>query len=97
MKQYNVAMPYFSKKDIAWIKQKVGNVLEGMLSTGPFVKELEEKFAKMVGTKYAVCLNTCTSALEISVKAVGLKDGDEVRLGQMKMHVYFRKETASMK
>jgi len=76
--EYHVAMPYFSEDDIAWIQEKVGVVLRGKLSTGPFVKEFEEKFAQFVGTQYAVCLNTCSSALEIALKCVGLKEGDEV-------------------
>ena len=77
-KQYKVALPYFSKKDISWIKEKVAVVLNGQLSTGRFVREFEESFARLVGTKYAVCVNTCTSALEISLKALGLKQDDEV-------------------
>ena len=42
------------------------------------MREFEESFARLVGTKYAVCVNTCTSALEISLKALGLKQDDEV-------------------
>ncbi len=71
-------MPHFSKEDSKWIKSKVNNVLFDWLSTGPFVKEFEEKFAKFVGTKYAVALNSCTSALEISIDFLKLKSGDEV-------------------
>ena len=77
-KIYQVAMPHFSKEDSKWIKSKVNNVLFDWLSTGPFVKEFEEKFAKFVGTKYAVALNSCTSALEISIDFLKLKSGDEV-------------------
>ena len=77
-KKYNVAEPYFSNKDIAWIKKNIETVLRGQLSTGPYVRELEEKFAKTVGTKYALCVNTATFALEISVKALGLEEKDEV-------------------
>ncbi|GBE04758.1 L-glutamine:2-deoxy-scyllo-inosose aminotransferase [bacterium BMS3Abin10] len=77
-KHYKVALPYFSEKDISWIKEKVGVVLRGQLSTGPFVHEFEKQFATFMGTKYAVCVNTCTSALEISLKVLGLKKGDEV-------------------
>ncbi len=77
-KQYKVALPFFSEKDISWIKKNVSVVLKGQLSTGRFVREFEEKFARLIGTKYAVCVNTCTSALEISLKALGLKQDDEV-------------------
>ena len=78
MKQYHVAMPYFSDEDIAWIQEKVGKVLRGKLSTGPYVKEFEEKFAEAMGTKYAVCVNTCTTALEISVRNFNIQEEDEV-------------------
>ncbi len=77
-KRYDVAQPWFSKKDIRWIQKKVGEVLEGMLSTGPFVREFEQRFAEYVGVKHALCVNTCSSALEISVKVLGLQPGDEV-------------------
>ncbi len=77
-KTYQVAMPYFSKEDSDWIKSRVDKVLFDRLSTGPFVKEFEEKFAKFVGTKFAVALNSCTSALEISINYLNLKPGDEV-------------------
>lgn len=77
-RQHKVAMPYFSENDISWVKKKVGAVLKNRLSTGPVVREFEQKFAKFIGAKYAVCVNTCTSALEISLKAAGLKAGDEV-------------------
>jgi len=73
-----VAMPYFSEEDISWIQDKVGDVLRKKLSTGPYVKEFEEKFAARIGSKYAVFLNTCTTALEISAKYFDLKPEDEV-------------------
>ena len=77
-KIYQVAGPYFSPKDINWIQKKTKKVLTGRLSTGPYCLEFEKRIAKFVGVKYAVFLNTCTSALEISVKYLNLKKGDEV-------------------
>ena len=75
---YEVAQPYFSNQDISWIKKGVEKVLKGQLSTGPYVKEFEEKFAKQVGCKYAVFVTNATAALEISCKVLGLKEGDDV-------------------
>jgi perosamine synthetase len=77
-KTYQVGGPYFSSKDIKWIVKKTKKVLKGRLSTGPFSSEFEKKFALFIGVKYAVFLNTCTSALEIAVKSLNLKKGDEV-------------------
>jgi len=78
MKEYQVALPYFTEDDIKWIQENVGNVLRGRLSTGPYTKEFEEKFAKRIGTKYALFVNTCTTALEISIKNFNLEADDEV-------------------
>jgi len=77
-KIYQVGGPYFSNKDIKWILKKTKKVLKGRLSTGPFSLEFEKKFARFIGVKYAVFVNTCTSALEIAVKSLNLKKGDEV-------------------
>ena len=42
------------------------------------VKLLEEEFAKKMGVKYALAVNSCTSALIASLIAVGVGPGDEV-------------------
>lgn len=39
---------------------------------GPKVQELEEKWAKFTGAKYAVALNSCTSALDIACRLIKL-------------------------
>lgn len=77
-KIYHVAYPYFSKSDIDWVIDKVPSILNGRLSTGPYTKEFEDKFAKFIGTQYAVFLNSCTSALEISTSFLNLSNDDEV-------------------
>jgi len=48
------------------------------LSLGPKLKEFERKIAKYVGVKYAVAVNSGTSALHLIVRALGIKGGDEV-------------------
>lgn len=50
----------------------------GRLSLGPRLTEFEEKFAKYVGTRYAVATNSGTSALHLCVRALGIGPGDEV-------------------
>ncbi len=42
------------------------------------VKMLEEEFAQKIGMKYALAVNSCTSALITSLIAVGVGPGDEV-------------------
>jgi aminotransferase EvaB len=54
-----------------------------LLTTGDFtlgkkVKEFEEKFAKLIGTKFAIGVGSGTDALKLSLKAIGVGPGDEV-------------------
>ena len=42
------------------------------------VAQFERKFAKWIGTKYAISTNNGTSALVVAVKAGGIEAGDEV-------------------
>lgn len=42
------------------------------------VKEFEKKFAKHMGSNYAIAVFNGTVALELCVKTLGLKEGDEV-------------------
>lgn len=59
--------------------QSVVNVLKGdYLTTGPYVKEFEEKVAEYVGAKYAVAVANGTAALHMACFAAGIKEGDEV-------------------
>lgn len=48
----------------------------GWWSFGPKVKEFEQKFAERVGAKYAVATNSATSALDVCIKAYGLRGGE---------------------
>ena len=45
---------------------------------GKAVADFEEKFARYVGAKYAIALNSGTDALVIAMKALGIGRGDEV-------------------
>lgn len=48
-------------------------------------KELEEKFAQYVGTKYAVSVNTGTAALTLALASLGIGEGDEVIVPEFTM------------
>ncbi len=57
--------------------------LKKFVATGDFTlgKELikfEKKFAKLIGTKYAIGVNSGTDAIKLSLKSIGIKSGDEV-------------------
>src|SRR5438445_7768769 len=44
----------------------------GRLTLGPFTEVLEREYAKLVGKKYAVAVNSGTSALEIIFRTIGV-------------------------
>ena len=73
----------------SYLKQQFSNCpdlwknLKNFVSTGDFtlgkpLKEFEIKFAKLIGTKYAVGVNSGTDAIKLPLKAIGVKPGDEV-------------------
>jgi dTDP-4-amino-4,6-dideoxygalactose transaminase len=71
----NIASPQIGKEE----KDAVMAVMNsGMLAQGPKVAEFEADFAKFIGTKYAVATSSGTTALEVALRAYGIKEGDEV-------------------
>lgn len=50
----------------------------GWLSQGPKVKAFEQQMASFVGTKNTIAVNNGTSALDIALKVLEIKPGDEV-------------------
>ena len=48
------------------------------LTTGPVTLEFEREFAAYLGVKYALAVNSGTSALQLALDAIGLKADDEV-------------------
>lgn len=53
-------------------------VPSGDFTLGKPVREFEENFASMIGSRHAVGVNSGTDALKISLKALGVGPGDEV-------------------
>lgn len=47
----------------------------GWLTTGPVTRRFEEAFARAVGGRHAVAVNSCTAALHLAVEALGLRAG----------------------
>jgi len=70
-----ITKPYFTKDE----EKAVNEVLRsGWLVQGPKVKEFEEMVAKFTGAKYAIATTSCTTALHLSLVALGIGPGDEV-------------------
>jgi perosamine synthetase len=60
-------------------RRLVQSVLNGRtLSLGPLLPAFEEALARAAGTKFAVAVNSGTSALHLCVKAAEIGSGDEV-------------------
>ncbi len=62
----------------AEIREVMDTLRSGWLGTGPKVAKFEEMFRNYKDTKHALALNSCTSALHLSLLAVGITPGDEV-------------------
>ncbi len=77
MKKFNIP---FSPPDIseAEINLVAEALRSGWITTGPKTKLLEKKIADWVGTPRAVCLNSQTACAEISLRILGIGEGDEV-------------------
>ena len=71
-----VSIPEVSSEDI----KSVNSVLKkGWISSdGPEVKIFESKFSKKINRKYSIAVSNGTAALEIAIKALGIKKNDEV-------------------
>lgn len=63
-------------------QEEIESVLEplnsGWLVQGPRVAEFEEKWSRFTGAKNSVAVTSCTSALHLSLAALGIGPGDEV-------------------
>jgi perosamine synthetase len=68
------------KTDVS--QESIDNVVDvlrsGWLGLGKKTAEFEKEFSNYVGSQYCLGLNSCTSALHLAVKALGLVSGDEV-------------------
>ena len=53
-------------------------ILSGWVTQGPRVKRFEDDFAAYVGAGHACAVSSCTTALHLALRALGVKDGDEV-------------------
>lgn len=70
----------FSPPDItdAEIDEVVKAMKSGWITTGPRTKELEKRISEYVGVNRAVCLNSATAAMELTLRILGIGPGDEV-------------------
>lgn len=60
------------------VEEVVQVLRSGWLTTGPRVKQFEERFAAYVGARYAVAVNSGTAAMHLVLRAWEIGPGDEV-------------------
>jgi len=77
MKKYNIP---FSPPDISEeeINEVIDTLKSGWITTGPKTKELERRLSEYTDTPKTVCLNSATAALELTLRVLGIGEGDEV-------------------
>lgn len=70
----------FSPPDISEleIEQVTEALRSGWITTGPKTKELERQVADFCGTSRAVCLGSQTACAEMTLRLLGVGEGDEV-------------------
>jgi perosamine synthetase len=70
-----IAKPYLGNEEA---QAAYDTILSGWVTQGPRVQEFEKKFAEYVGSRYAVAVSSCTTALHLSMIVSEIGPGDEV-------------------
>ena len=70
-----VAVPTTGNKEFKALKKII---FSGKFVSGDNVEKFEKEYAKFIGTKYAVAVNSGTAALHASLASLDLKKNDEV-------------------
>lgn len=70
----------FSPPDIQneEIEEVVDTLKSGWITTGPKTKLFEKNIANYTNTEKAVCVNSATAGMELTLRVLGIKAGDEV-------------------
>lgn len=75
MPKFPLIKPYISQD----VKDKVCEVLDtGFLTEGSVTKEFEERVRQYIGCRHVLAVTSCTTGLELALRALGVGPGDEV-------------------
>ena len=74
---HNYLNQQFSDHEIIWAKMREV-VIRGDFTLGSEVDLLEKEYAKISGTNHAIGVGSGTDAIFLSLKALGVGEGDEV-------------------
>src|SRR5262249_22825626 len=70
-----VFKPWYDQREIDAVAEALRT---GWVGLGPKTNEFEKKFAAYTGVPYCVGLNSCTAALDMAMRLLGISHGDEV-------------------
>ncbi len=76
MNRIPVAGPSITEKEISYVTDAVTNAWYE--NANIYNQRFEQSFAKYIGVKHSVSLPSCTSAIHLSLLALGVGDNDEV-------------------
>lgn len=80
----DIKVPLFIPSLSSIDKKTVFHALNAKLLTdGPMLRNFESKFSNFIGCKYAAGISNATSALHLSLNALGIGKGDEVIVPDM--------------
>lgn len=76
MKNIPVSGPWITDKEVEYVADAARNAWYG--NANIYHERFEKAFAEYLDVKYSVTLPSCTSALHLSLLALGVGPGDEV-------------------
>lgn len=71
----HLSRPDITEKEIALVNEVIHSPI---LALGPKIPEFEQAVAAYVGCRHGIAVNSGTSALHLLVRALGIREGDEV-------------------
>lgn len=71
----SLSAPDIGEREMDYVMQVLRS---NQLSMGPWLEQFEKRFAAYIGTRYAIGVNSGTSALHLCVRALGIGAEDEV-------------------
>ncbi len=73
--QIPIIRPLLGDREVEAVRRPLES---GWVTQGPEVKAFEEELAAAVGARHACAVSSCTTALHLALRAVGVGPGDEV-------------------